>query len=252
MPRHQQRLSRRDFPKCAALGAGGLFLGGVEHRTELALSALSPAKPRTRALPPLSTDATINVILVNGRVVTMDARNTIAQAVAISGDRIFQTGTDDAIRALAGPQARIIDLRGRTVTPGLVDARNHVSPKGLIGAPYVDLNPPVVTTLAQMQPAIADGCARAGPNKWVIGQGFLSYDGEYPDKTMLDPVSPHNPVMLMNQGGHMGAVNSDALHMAGVTAATPDPPFGILIRDKDGEPTGTLINHAAMDIFRRL
>lgn len=247
----QQRgyLSRREFLRCATIGAGGIVLAGLEQQLGLLASAAPAVRHKRLAL----TAGTIpNLILVNGRVVTMDAANTVTQAVAIAGDRILQTGTDDAIRALAGPQTKVIDLRGRTVTPGFVDAHSHLTAKGLIGAPYIDVNPPGVSTVAELQAAISDGCAQAGPDKWVIAQGYISYEGEYPDKTMLDPVSPHNPVMLMNQGGHMGAVNSYALNLAGVTAATPDPPFGMFVRDANGEPTGALVNHAAMDVFRSL
>ncbi|MBM4431306.1 MAG: amidohydrolase, partial [Chloroflexi bacterium] len=251
MSHRHRTLSRRDLLKGAAFGAGGLILSGFERRLDVALGA-APNRTAARPVRSLSPDATADLILVNGRIVTMDAANTVTQAVAIQGDRILQTGTNEAMRALAGPEAQIMDLRGRTVTPGFVDAHNHLSAKGLIGAPYIDVNPPAVTTVAEMQARIVEGCAQAGPDKWVIAQGYLSYEGEYPDKTMLDPVSPHNPVMLINQGGHQGAVNTYALDLAGVTASTPDPPFGMLVRDEEGEPTGTLINHAAMDIFRSL
>ncbi|MFH1183685.1 MAG: amidohydrolase [Chloroflexota bacterium] len=156
------------------------------------------------------------------------------------------------MRALASPQATVMDLKGRTVTPGFVDAHNHLAAMGLSGTAYIDINPPGVNTVAQLQEKIAEGCAKKGSGKWVIAQGYISYDGQYPDKTMLDSVSPDNPVMLVNQGGHMGAVNSYALKMAGVTAATPDPKFGIFVRDQNGEPTGALINHSAMDVFRIL
>ena len=250
---HRDRcLSRRDFLKCTTVGAGGLILAGFERRLGLELSAIPGATAAHRSLSSLPADATADLILVNGRVVTMDAADTVTQAVAVRGDRILQTGTDDAIRALAGPEAKVIDLRGRTVTPGFVDAHNHLTAKGLIGAPYIDVNPPGVSTVAELQAKIAEGCAQAGPDKWVVAQGYISYDGQYPDKTMLDPVSPHNPVMLTNQGGHMGAVNSYALNLAGVTAATPDPPFGMFVRDQNNEPTGALVNHAAMDVFRIL
>ncbi len=247
MSHRSSRLSRRDFVKCVTVGAGGLALAELERQFGPRLSAKAATSGTA-----LASLAVADLILVNGRVVTMDAANTVTQAVAISGDRILQTGTDEAIRALAGPQTKVIDLRGRTVTPGFVDAHNHVTAKGLIGAPYIDVNPPAVSTVAQLQARIAEGCAQAGPDKWVIAQGYISYEGQYPDKTMLDPVSPHNPVMLMNQGGHMGAVNSYALDLAGVTAATPDPQFGMFVRDQSGEPTGALVNHAAMDVFRIL
>jgi predicted amidohydrolase YtcJ len=228
------------------------MVSGLEHRLKLAPGA-PPGPAVTRCTAPSCMPGIVPcMILVNGRVVTMDAADTVTQAVAISGDRIQLTGTDDAIRALAGPETKVIDLHGRTVTPGLVDAHNHMAAKGLIGPAYLDVNPPAISTLAEMQAVIADGCEAAGPDQWVVAQGYLSYDGAYPDKTMLDPVSPHNPVMLTNQGGHMGAVNTYALGLAGVNAMTPDPMFGMLIRDEHGEPTGALVNHSAMDIFRLL
>lgn len=193
-----------------------------------------------------------DTVLVNGRVVVMDSANTIAQAVAVTGDKILATGTDDAMRALATPTAAVIDLQGRTVTPGFVDAHNHMYAKGLIGTAYIDVNPPAVETVAELQEKIAEACAQSGAGKWVILQGFISYDGQLPDKNMLDPVSPDNPVMMINQGGHLGAVNSYALRLADVTASTPDPKFGKFVRDSSGEPTGTLVNHSAMDYFRKL
>jgi predicted amidohydrolase YtcJ len=252
MPKPARSLTRRDFLKCAAGGAGGLILSGLGSGTGSSLATPWDPGSTGGALQLLAAAQAPNLILVNGRVMTIDATNSVAQAVAIRGDRILQTGTNEAIRALAGPDTRILDLRGRTTTPGFVDAHCHTTALGLVGAPYVDINPPAVTTIAQVQERIADDCRRVGPDKWVIAQGYLTYDGEYPDKTMLDPVSPHNPVMMMNQGGHMGAVNTYALNLAGVTADTPDPMFGLILRDEQGEPTGALVNHAAMDIFRIL
>ncbi len=254
MSHHPRSLSRRAFLNLTALGAGALLLGGFER--PFASATPGAAGPRGDLVsadePPEGAAPPPDLILFNGQVWTMDAANTVAQAVAIRGDRIMQTGSDDAIRALAGPETRFVNLGGRTVTPGLVDAHCHLSPFGLVGAPYIDLNPAEVKTVADMQARIAEGCALLGPGKWVIAQGYIAYEGEYPDKTMLDPVSPQNPVMLINQGGHMGSVNSIALALAGVTAATPDPPFGLFLRDSDGNPTGALVNHSAMDVFRTL
>lgn len=234
----------------AAVGSAALACGGGQSVVKLTATPGPTSTPR--AAPTLPAGTAADAILINGRVVTMDAGNTVTQAAAITGDRILQTGADDAIRALSGPQTQMIDLLGRTVTPGFVDAHNHLSAMGLIGTAYIDINPPGVRTVEELQAKIAEGCARKGPGKWLVAQGFISFDGQYPDKYMLDPVSPDNPVMLINQGGHMGAVNSYALNLAGVTASTPDPRFGILVRDQNGEPTGALINHSAMDLSRRL
>lgn len=246
----RNRFSRRDFLKSAAIGAGVLTVSGLERR--MGLSAAAAGAASGTALPSFAPGAAPDMILAGGRVVTMDATDRVTQAVAIKGDRILQTGSDAVIRALRGPQTKIIELRGRTVTPGFVDAHNHMPVKGLVGTAYLDVNPPAVGTVAEMQAVVAQGCAEKGPDEWVIAQGYLSYDGVYPDKTMLDPVSPHNPVMLMNQGGHMGAANTYALGLAGINAMTPDPMFGVIERDAHGEPTGCLINHAAMDIVRKL
>ncbi|MBI4731622.1 MAG: amidohydrolase family protein [Chloroflexi bacterium] len=245
MNRNRHSLSRRDFLKMAAVGAGGALLASCQRGVRV--TAIPPTSLPIPTLPPGSQATTI---LVNGRVAVMDSANTIAQAVAIAGDKVMATGLDDAIRALATPQTQVIDLGGRSVTPGFVDAHNHMYAKGLIGTAYIDVNPPVVTTVEELQAKIAEGCAAKGSGKWVILQGYISYDGEYPDKNMIDPASPDNPVMLINQGGHMGAVNTYALDLAGVTASTPDPKFGKLVRDENGEPTGALVNHSAMDIFR--
>ena len=259
----KRSLTRREFLRAAALGLGSVAMSGCGRRKAISLTA-TPAPTTVPAAtlavptatlqpaPTAASSAVADVVLVNGKVVTMDGANTIAQAVAIAQGRILQTGSDEAIRALAGPQTQVIDLRGRTATPGFVDAHNHLSAMGLTGTAYIDINPPAVKTIAELQATIAEGCARTPSGKWVIAQGYISLEGRFPDKRDLDPVSPNHPVMLINQGGHMGAVNSYALKLAGVTAATPNPRFGVIVRDEGGEPTGALVNHAAMDIFRIL
>ena len=80
----------------------------------------------------------------------------------------------------------------------------------------------------------------------------MTFDGRFPNKHDLDPISPNHPVMLINQGGHMAVVNSLALEMAGVNASTPDPGNGRFLREANGEPNGTVMNHPAMDYFRKL
>ena len=82
--------------------------------------------------------------------------------------------------------------------------------------------------------------------------GWVTFGGRYPTKHDLDPVSPNHPVMVLNQGGHMAVVNSLALEMAGVTASTKDPGNGRFLREANGEPSGMVMNHPAMDVFRKL
>ena len=253
--RRYKRLSRRDFLKIATIGAGSLALESCRRRLGVELTAVpsppvTPTPQPVPSLPPVGNSP--NIILVNGKIFIMDAANTQIQAMAISGGQILQSGSNETIQALADQQTQVIDLRGRTVTPGFVDSHNHLSAMGLIGTAYIDINPPGVKTIPDLQAKITEGCDRTAPGKWVIAQGYIAFEGHYPDKFDIDPVSPNHPVMLINQGGHMGAVNSFALRLAGINANSPNPPFGIIIRDDNNEPTGALVNHAAMDIFRRL
>jgi len=247
---HNHTLSRRDFLKLAALGVGGTVLAGC--RRSIGLTAIPGPTATPWVAPTLPPGTLADLILVNGRVVTMDAADIIAQAVAITGDKILQTGTDDAIRALATPQTQVIDLMGRTVTPGLIDAHCHLSACGLLGTAYVDISWPAVFTISEMQAKFAEKIAVTPSGEWVVGSGWVTFEGRYPNKHDLDPISPNHPVFALNQGGHMAAVNSLALEMAGVNASTPDPGNGRFLREANGEPSGTVLNHPAMDYFRRL
>jgi predicted amidohydrolase YtcJ len=252
-PNHEQRLSRRDLLKLggATLGAAALACGRGSELVKLTAvptpvggTTMSPATP----LPGEVAD----VILVNGNIVTMDAKRTAAKALAIKNGVILSVGDDQAVRGAAGGSTQIIELGGRTVTPGLIDSHCHLSACGLLGTVYVDINWPGIATIADMQARVAERIARTPPGEWVVGAGWMSYDGRYPDRHDIDPVSPNHPVMLINQGGHMAAVNSYALDLAGVNAGTADPGNGRFLREASGEPSGTVMNHPAMDYFRRL
>jgi predicted amidohydrolase YtcJ len=264
---HRPRLTRRDFLLLggAALGGAALACGGNARMLELT-AVPTPANtrvPEPTAAPtpvshaaqpsPTSAPAVVaDAILINGNVVTMDAKRNAAQAVAIKDGRILCVGDEQAVRNMAGEGSQVIDLRGRTVTPGLIDAHCHLSACGLLGTVYADINWPGVRTIPEMQAVVAQWIAKTPPGEWVVGSGWLSYEGRYPNKHDIDPVSPIHPVMLINQGGHMAAVNSYALELAGVNASTRDPAHGLFVREANGEPDGTVVNHPAMDVFRRL
>lgn len=249
MSHNHSHLSRRDFLKMAGAALGGAVLAcgrGVE------LTAVPGPTATARIPPPLPAGATADLILVNGRVVVMDSARTIAQAIAVTGSQILATGADDAMRTLASPQAQIIDLHGRTVTPGLIDAHCHLSACGLLGTAYLDVSWPAVNTIEQLQTKIAEKAASTPKGEWIVGSGWVTFGGRYPTKHDIDSVSPNHPVMLINQGGHMAVVNSLALEMANVTAKTKDPGNGRFLRESNGEPNGVVMNHPAMDVFRRL
>ncbi|MBN2550471.1 MAG: amidohydrolase [Anaerolineales bacterium] len=249
---HHPRLTRRDLLKVsgAALGAAGLALGGCK---KVQLTAIpTPVSVATRPVPVLGAGEFVDTILVNGNIVTIDAQRTTAKALAVKDGVIMLVGDDQAVRALAGESTQVIDLGGRTVTPGLIDAHCHLSACGLIGTAYVDCNWPAVFTIEDMQAKLAERIAVTPPGEWVVGAGWVSFNGSPPDKHDIDPVSPNHPVMVINMGGHMAVVNSLALEMANVNANTKDPGNGRFLREANNEPNGTIMNHPAMDVFRRL
>lgn len=191
---------------------------------------------------------TADTILAGGKVLTVDAGDTVAQAVAIRDGLVLQVGTDAAIRALAGPSTKVVELKGRTVTPGFVDPHNHFQLFGLCGTYYTPFVPPAIKSTADLLPALAAVVAQTPAGQWINGYYWMA---EIPNRHDLDPVSPDHPVFVFHQGGHYGSANSRALEIAGITAATESPVGGIIEKDAYGEPTGVFYNHRAMDVLRR-
>jgi predicted amidohydrolase YtcJ len=251
---HKHFPNRRDFLKLGGLGIGGATLASCERRTRaIEVTAVPPpAGQPAQPVPTLGPGEAADTVLTNGNIVTMDAARSTAKTLAVKDGLILFAGDEASARAATGGTTQIIDLHGRTVTPGLIDAHCHLSACGLIGTAYVDVNWPGVSTVEQMQANLAERIAQTPPGEWVIGSGWLSFEGRFPNKHDLDPVSPNHPVMVISMGGHMAVVNSLALEMAGVNASTPDPINGRFTRQGNGEPDGLVQNHPAMDYFRRL
>jgi predicted amidohydrolase YtcJ len=193
-------------------------------------------------------------ILVNGKVITVDARDSTAEAVAIRDGRIAAVGGNAAIEALAGPATERIDLAGRTVTPGLLDAHLHLSSGGLLRLTQADLSFPLVKSIGDVVALVEQRSAAALPGEWLLGRGWD--EGKLAERRYilavdLDPVSGDHPAWLTHTMGHYGTANSAALRLAGITRDTPDPPGGTIDRGDDGEPTGVL-KESAMGLVSRL
>ncbi len=212
----------------------------------LALSAHVPSNPRENPSDLLPPD----IVLLNGKIITMDEGERIVEAVAIQGDRFLAVGSNEAIKKLAGRTTQVIDLNGRTALPGLVDAHSHTS-----GVPPDYLNLFGVESIREIQEAVAAKAAQTPPGEWIVGSGrFMIYSG-WDDKRLkeqrwvtrwdLDAVSPNHPVLLIKDGGHAVVLNSYALRKAGITKRTSDPK-GQLVKDpKTGEPTGAILKLAS-------
>lgn len=212
--------------------------------TEAAAATLLPAAT-------LPAGEAADLVLLGGKVITVDQAGAVVQAVAIRGGRIQAAGTDEQIRALVGPATQAVDLRGRAVTPGLIDAHCHLQVQGLMNSWYVPFLPPEVKTMADLRAKLAQVVAGTPKGEWVQGYFLVVAEGVLPNKQDLDPVSPDHPVWILQQGGHYGSCNSLALQIAGITTETPDPTGGVIERDARGEPTGVFYNHRAMDMLRR-
>lgn len=193
-----------------------------------------------------------DLIIWNGKIITVDAEDSIAEAVAVKDSFIIAVGTNQEIEAFRGPDTEMRNLNGRCVTPGMIDAHLHLQYYGQTENDYVNLRPPHAETIEDVVNLIAEEVAERAPGDWIMGDGFFKLeDMRLPNKDDLDPVSPDNPVFLNSMGGHYGSCNSMALEIAGIDSATPDPAGGLIERDSlTGHPTGVFWNHPAMDLVR--
>jgi len=243
-------LTRGQFLK---LGAGTLGGAALAASSATDLFALRPSRsdgPWSGSS--LLRDGAADTIFVNGKVVTVDPMDTVTRALAVRDGLILQTGSDALVQGLAGPDTVVVDLGGRTVTPGFVDAHCHFQLTGLIGPYYYPFLPPEVTSYDDLHDTIARLAAGMEEGEWIVGLYLTLGVDRVPDKHDLDPPAPNNPVWIMHQGGHWGSANTRALEEAGLTADTPDVNGGIVERDAAGEPTGVFYNHRAMDLLRRV
>ena len=198
----------------------------------------------------LTSDPPADLVLRGGRIATMDAARRWVSSLAVRGGRIAAVGLDGDVAAHIGASTRVIELRGRTVTPGFQDAHVH----------------PVHGGLARLRCELHDSrgreayleviaeYARTHPDEaWIRGGGWYMDDfpGGTPRREDLDTIVPDRPVILSNRDGHGAWVNTAALELAGITPDTADPVDGRIERDPDGSPTGTL-HEGAIDLVRRL
>jgi hypothetical protein len=239
-------LNRRDFLKVLPTVLGSALFAACraeQHAGEI--SPVSSSAPST-----FETGTFAETIFMNGKVITMDAADTIVRAVAMKDGLIIKTGSDEALRPLIGPRTNVIDLRGRTLTPGLIDAHIHPQQMGFYGR-MVPFFPPEVKSIQDMKRKLADAVAKTAKGNWIRGVCVFEAlaDGRIPNRQELDEVSPAHPLWIMHRAGHIGVANSMALKIANISENTPNPTGGIIERDSKGNLTGILFNLQATDLI---
>jgi predicted amidohydrolase YtcJ len=191
-------------------------------------------------------------VLLGGRVRTMDPRGSVAEAIAIRADTIVAVGADADVRRTIGPCTQVTELRGRTVLPGVTDAHVHLASDAsrAVGAVECrDFYEPSIRSVSDVLERVAAAARGAAPDAWIHGrasplQDMRMAERRFPTRQELDAAAPNNPVAV-GFGPHITVASSAALAARGITAATPSPAGGTVVKDPaTGEPTGVLLERA--------
>ena len=202
--------------------------------------------------PPM--DQGVDMILVNGNVITMDTKLAKAEAIAIKDGRIQEVGDNEKIKALAGENTETLDLEGQTAIPGFIEGHGHFS--GL-GYSLIRLNLMKTKNWDEIVELVAERVKTAQPGEWIEGRGWHQekWDKEpsevvegYPTHEQLSAISPDNPIILRHASGHSAFANAKAMELTGITVETPAPKGGRIVRETSGEAIG-VFEERAMDVL---
>jgi predicted amidohydrolase YtcJ len=204
----------------------------------------------------VATGQVADLILENGKIVTVEKALPQAQAIAVKDGRILALGTTAAMRKHKGPKTEVIDLKGALAIPGLIEGHGHFTG---VGAFKRSLNLRNSKNWNEIVGMVGAAAKEARPGQWIIGRGFhqSKWDAApvpnvqgFPVHDALSKVSPNNPVLLTHASGHASMVNAKALEASGITRDTKDPEGGEIIRDANGNATG-LLNEKAQGLTRK-
>jgi hypothetical protein len=190
------------------------------------------------------------MIFLNGSVLTFDRGDRICEAAAVRGNRIVFAGNNSDALSLQDSQTKVIDLHGRTLIPGFVDAHCHAVTYG-VAKQQLPCSPQHISSIEDLLRSVGMKVSTAPPGGWILGRGYnhLSMkEKRHPTRQELDRVAPNHKVFLVRTCGHLAVANSRTLDEFGISSRTPDPEGGKIDRDSRGEPTGLLYEQAAMKI----
>ena len=191
----------------------------------------------------------VDLVLANGNIYTVHDKQPKAEAIAVKGDRIVFVGSNEDAKKFHAP--KVIDLRGRTLVPGLTDSHCHIFG---IGEREMRLNLEGTNTLGDFLNKVKARVAQTSTGKWITGRGWIETfwkPSKFPTRQDLDKIAPDNPVFLTRADGHASVANSAALRIAKIDRNTPDP-FGGQILKSSGEPNGMLLDNAQELVSRNI
>src|SRR6266853_4439649 len=198
------------------------------------------------------TTPAADLIIQNAHVWTVDPSRPEAEAVAIVGERIVAVGSSHEVDAWRGPHTRVVDAAGKRLLPGFNDAHVHFMDGGS-QLDNVQLNN--ATSPQEFARRIRERAAKTRKGEWMLGGDWDETKwspAELPTKELIDAATPETPVAVSRYDGHMVLANSLALKLAGITAQTPDPDGGVIVRDRNGNPTGALKDAAQDMLFKAI
>jgi predicted amidohydrolase YtcJ len=232
------------------IGTEGKPSGEISRREFLGMSALATAGILAGFSAVQASAPTADLVLLHGKIITVDRRDAIVEGVAIRGGEIIDAGTDEKITPYIGHRTRVIDLKGRTVTPGLIDSHAHLSVFGqrengwFVKLHGLKSKETILESLAQKARTLPKG-------EWIAAWGIEDSSLSYLDKEDLDKVSREHPMLVVHTSGQWGFANSPALRIAGINGKTASPPGSevemTLFR---GEPSGLLVHYPALQLVR--
>ncbi len=220
-------LDRRQFVQTLGMGTMGL----------LVLNSCSTSSPE--------------LILHNANIYTSDPSQPKSQAIAISNGKIVAVGTDKDILYLSSSKTHKMNMGGKTITPGFIDAHSHPAYSGNAHLRNVDCD---LRSIKEIQDALKEASLKKPPGEWVFGFKYddtKTAEGRYITRYDLDVITADHPIKIVHRGGHTAYVNSMALKLANIDRNTPTPEGGEIVRDEDGEPTG-LLKENAVDLVNKL
>jgi predicted amidohydrolase YtcJ len=207
-----------------------------------AVTALAVVPLRALRQQPASPPA--DLVLTNGKIVTVEDGMPEAQAIAVVGDRIAALGSSADIKRHVGPKTQVIDLKGQLVIPGFIEGHGHFTG---VGQAQLNLNLMKTTSWDQIVAMVGEAAKKAKPGQWIYGRGWHqekwttkpqpNVEG-FPTHDALSKVSPNNPVLLTHASGHASFANAKAMELSGITKDTPNPAGGDILKDAQGNPIG--------------